>query len=46
MTIEEKDIRDVFFENIRKIFLKRNDFYILTNDADVFALEKIKKRRY
>jgi transketolase len=45
MTIEEKDIRDVFFENIRKIFLKRNDFYILTNDADVFALEKIKNHK-
>ena len=45
MKINKKDIRDIFFENIRKIFLKRDDFYILTNDADVFALEKIKKHK-
>ena len=42
MTLINKDIRDIFFENIRKIFLKHKDFFILTNDADVFALHKIK----
>ncbi len=42
MKLKEKDIRDVFFENVRKIFLKDRNFYILTNDADVFALENVK----
>lgn len=45
MKLNKKDIRDIFFDNVRKIFLKRNDFYILTNDADVFALEKIKNHK-
>tara|TARA_B100000900_G_scaffold370373_1_gene348839 strand:- start:3502 stop:4428 length:927 start_codon:yes stop_codon:yes gene_type:complete len=40
-----EDIRDIFFENIKKIFLKNKDFYILTNDADVFALQKIKHHK-
>ena len=42
MNLEKKDIRDIFFENIKKIFLQNKDFYILTNDADVFALQDIK----
>jgi transketolase len=45
MNLEKKDIRDIFFENIRKIFLKDKDFYILTNDADVFALQKLKNHK-
>ena len=36
MELNNLDIRDIFFENIKKIFLKKKDFYILTNDADVF----------
>lgn len=40
-----KDIRDIFFENIKKNFLKNKKNYILTNDADVFALKKIKHNK-
>lgn len=38
----KKDIRDVFFDNIKKTFLKNNKTFILTNDADVYSLQKIK----
>ena len=38
-----KDIRDIFFNNIKKKFLSDKNFYILTNDADVHALRSIKK---
>lgn len=40
-----KDIRDIFFENVKKSFLKNKKNYILTNDADVFALKKIKHNK-
>lgn len=39
------DVRDVFFNNIKKKFLIDKKFYILTNDADVFALKSIKKNK-
>jgi transketolase len=39
------DVRDVFFNNIKKKFLINKKFYILTNDADVFALKSIKKNK-
>ena len=42
MNLKNLDIRDVFFENIKNLFLKNKDFYILTNDADVFSLQQIK----
>ena len=45
MKIDYSDIRDIFFDNIKKIFLNNKNFYILTNDADVFALQKIKKHK-
>ena len=45
MKLDNLDIRDIFFENIKEIFLKNNNFYILTNDADVFALQKIKNHK-
>ena len=44
MELNNLDIRDIFFENIKKFFLKK-DFYILTNDADVFSLQQIKKHK-
>jgi len=37
-----KDIRDIFFENIKKLFIKDKNFYILTNDADTHSLRSIK----
>lgn len=40
-----KDIRDIFFENVKNNFLKNKKNYILTNDADVFALKKIKHNK-
>jgi transketolase len=40
-----KDIRDIFFENVKKSFLKNKKNYILTNDADLFALKKIKHNK-
>jgi transketolase len=40
-----KDIRDIFFENVKNNFLKNKKNYILTNDADVFALKKIKNNQ-
>ena len=45
MSLINKDIRDIFFENIKKIFLNNKNFFILTNDADVFALQKIKNHK-
>ena len=39
----QRDIRDIFFNNIKKSFLSDKSFYILTNDADVHALRSIKK---
>lgn len=39
------DVRDIFFDNIKKKFLKSKKFYILTNDADVFSLKSIRKNK-
>jgi Asp/Glu/hydantoin racemase len=39
-----KDIRDIFFENVKNNFLRNKKSYILTNDADVFALKKIRNK--
>ncbi len=39
----QKDIRDIFFNNIKKRFLLDKNFYILTNDADVHALRSLRK---
>ena len=39
------DIRDIFFNNIKKIFLKNTKYFICTNDADVLALKQLKKNR-
>lgn len=36
------DIRDVFFNNIVKLFKKDKNLQIYTNDADVFALQKLR----
>lgn len=36
------DVRDIFFENIKKIFIKNKKNFILTNDADVFALNSLR----
>jgi transketolase len=40
-----KDVRDIFFENVKNDFLKYKKNYILTNDADVFALKEIKSNK-
>jgi transketolase len=40
-----KDIRDIFFENVKNNFLRNKKSYILTNDADVFALKKIRNNQ-
>ena len=37
-----KDIRDIFFSSIAKFFKKDKKLKILTNDADVFALQKLR----
>ena len=37
------DVRDVFFNNIKKKFINNKSLYILTNDADVFALKSLRK---
>ena len=37
-----QDIRDIFFNNIKKKFKKDKNFYILTNDADVHALRDLR----
>ncbi|WP_075484570.1 transketolase C-terminal domain-containing protein [Candidatus Pelagibacter communis] len=39
------DIRDIFFENIKKKFLTNKNYFILTNDADVFSLKSLRKNR-
>jgi len=39
------DVRDIFFNNIKKKFLKNKKFYILTNDADVFSLKSLRKNK-
>ena len=41
----KKDIRDIFFENIKNQFLKDKTMYILTNDADVYSLQSIKTNK-
>lgn len=41
----KKDIRDIFFENIKNQFLKDKKMYILTNDADVYSLQSIKTNK-
>lgn len=43
--IMNKDIRDIFFDNIRSKFIKNNNIFILTNDADVFSLKKSRKHK-
>lgn len=40
-----KDIRDIFFDNIKLKFVKNNKIFILTNDADVFSLKKSRNHR-
>ena len=40
-----KDIRDIFFNNIKETFLSDINCYILTNDADVFALKSLRKNK-
>jgi len=40
-----KDIRDIFFDNIRNKFLKDSKIFILTNDADVYSLQRIKNHK-
>jgi len=39
------DVRDIFFNNIKKKFIIDKKIYILTNDADVFALKSLKKNK-
>lgn len=39
------DIRDIFFDNIKKKFLQNKKYYILTNDADVFSLKSLRKNQ-
>jgi len=41
----KKDIRDIFFKNIKKKFLKSKKFYIITNDADVFSLTSLRNNK-
>ena len=40
-----QDIRDIFFSNIKNIFEKDKNFYILTNDADVHALRILRSKK-
>tara|TARA_B100000575_G_C22993228_1_gene572604 strand:- start:50 stop:970 length:921 start_codon:yes stop_codon:yes gene_type:complete len=37
------DIRDIFFDNIKKKFLKNKKYFLLTNDADVYSLKSLRK---
>ena len=37
-----KEIRDIFFNNIKDLFKRDSSFYILTNDADVHALKNLR----
>ena len=39
------DIRDIFFENIKRKFLNNKNYFILTNDADVFSLKSLRKNK-
>lgn len=39
------DVRDIFFNNIKKKFIKNKKFYILTNDADVFSLRSLRENK-
>ena len=39
------DVRDIFFNNIKKKFLLNKKNYILTNDADVFALKSLRNHK-
>lgn len=39
------DVRDIFFNNIKKKFIKNKKFYILTNDADVYSLRSLRKNK-
>lgn len=41
----KKDIRDIFFDNIKNTFLRKKNIFILTNDADIYSLQKIKKNK-
>lgn len=45
MNNKSHDIRDVFFNNVKKIFLKNKRNYILTNDSDVFALKSLRNNK-
>lgn len=45
MNNKSHDIRDVFFNNVKKIFLKNKRNYILTNDSDVFALKNLRNNK-
>ena len=40
-----QDIRDIFFNNIKNIFKKNKNFYLLTNDADVHALRVLRSEK-
>ena len=44
-SFKNEDVRDVFFNNIKKIFIKNNKNFILTNDADVFALKSLRANK-
>ena len=39
------DVRDIFFDNIKKKFLKNKKYFILTNDADVFFFFSLRKNK-
>ncbi len=42
---KNQDIRDIFFNNIKKIYEKDKKFYILTNDADVHSLRTLRSQK-
>tara|TARA_Y100001970_G_scaffold294251_1_gene449170 strand:+ start:9528 stop:10436 length:909 start_codon:yes stop_codon:yes gene_type:complete len=42
---KNQDIRDIFFNNIKKIYEKDKKFYILTNDADVHSLRALRSQK-
>ena len=41
----KKDIRDIFFDNIKKNFLNNKNFYVITNDADVHSLKTLRRKK-
>jgi transketolase len=43
--IEFKDLRDAFFDEVSEFAFKNKDFYIITNDMDVFSLQKLRKEK-